>query len=201
MTATRVSLVVLGTSTRVLSTLCGECPHHAAGCCHAPPPYDLADLARVVRAEGGMAFLRQALEDGAVVVEGIARPRALHLATHKRRIVQGSQVKGRARACSQLADEGCSLHPSFRPATCNYFVCGAGLHDETAPEDPRIPFELLREWWTRVNRAFDEEFPELPERWWTDEDQLRALGDFLAAYELRAGLAAELPSTDDQNSV
>lgn len=197
MTATRVSLVALGSSTRVLSTLCGECPFHVAGCCHAPPAYDLADVARVVQAAGGLDFLLHAIASGTIVAEDGVHPRALKLATHKRRIVQGTVPKGRALACSQLSDAGCTLDPSYRPATCNYYVCAEGLRDEHAPEDPARPYAVLREWWTRINGAFDAAFPSLPENWSTDRGLLLALAAFLDDYERRAGLAR----TDAQNSV
>ncbi len=195
--SSRVSLAVLGSFTRVLSTLCGECPFHVAGCCHSPPAYDLADVARVVQAEGGLEFLLHAVASGAIVAESGVHPRALKLATHKRRIVQGTVQKGRALACSQLSDAGCTLDPSFRPATCNYYVCAAGLRDEQAPEDPAMAHAVLREWWTRINGAFDAEFPSLPNGWWTDSSELLALAAFLDDYECRAGLAR----TDAQNSV
>jgi hypothetical protein len=150
-----------------------------------------------VQAEGGLDFLLQAQASGAVVAEVGAHPRALKLATHKRHIVQGSVPKGRALACSQLSDAGCTLDASYRPATCNYYVCAAGLRDEHAPEDPAIAHALLREWWTRLNGAFDAAFPSLPDNWSTDRDLLLNLAAFLDDYERRAGL----PRTDAHNSV
>lgn len=111
-------LTVLGPDTQVLSSLCAECPHAAAGCCVAPPRFSWADIARVVQ-HGGRDFLIQKIADGSLVPfeHGLTLKRVKARATGD---IRSPRV---AKCIFHDGSSGCTIAANRRPATCNYYVC------------------------------------------------------------------------------
>ena len=110
-------LALVGPDTLLLSTLCAACPEGPLGCCIAPPSYDWSDVGRVVL-HGGRDFLLDALAAGHVV----ASARGLDLRRVRRR---DDPRHPREKKCVFHGPRGCTILPSLRPATCNYFLCDA----------------------------------------------------------------------------
>ena len=110
-----IRLTVLGVHTHLESTVCAACPHNTAGCCVSPPPYDWADLGRVVLG-GGRAFLLEQLAESRLVrtARGLAIQR-----------VRGRHAPNvpRQKKCGFHGATGCTIAAELRPSTCNYFLC------------------------------------------------------------------------------
>lgn len=156
----RFSLTVLGAHTHLHSSLCVTCPYEAAGCCTSPPPYDWADVGRVLAlASTGRAHLTRALSEGKL----LATSTGLAIVRTKRKF---SPTEPRTARCVFLGPEGCTISPHEKPAVCNYYVCEAA---QGGPPDenplgavPFTAYAALRELWTRwaleTNRVVEEAY-------------------------------------------
>ncbi len=138
-----IHLELAGPDSRLCSTLCAACPFGPAGCCTSPPEHDWSDIGRVV-ALGGREFLL------AEIAAGNLRPvaRGLEIRRVRRR---ESLVVARVRKCVYHGAEGCTIAPSRRPATCNYFLCdeayaGGGERRDAARDAHGELMRLYRGW-------------------------------------------------------
>ncbi len=105
----------------LLSTLCAACPQGFTGCCAGPPEYDWSDVGRVVAA-GGKGFLLACLAEGKIVPS----PRGLLL---RRVRTRSAGTQRRRLRCVHHGERGCTIPQSFRPATCNYYLCDDAFAD------------------------------------------------------------------------
>lgn len=118
----RLKLVLAGPDSVLGSSLCAACPYSPAGCCVAPPRYDWSDLARVV-VHGGAAWL----------VEQVAARRlvpvdhGLAIKREKRRVTASREAPRLAKCGFHDGGSGCTIEPTQRPATCNFYLCDAAL--------------------------------------------------------------------------
>jgi hypothetical protein len=110
-----IRLELAGPHTRLLSTLCAQCPQGPAGCCVSPPEMDWSDLGRIV-ALGGLDWLLDQLARGHLSPAA----RGLRIRRERRR---GSSREPRRSKCVYHGPEGCTIAHERRSATCNYFVC------------------------------------------------------------------------------
>jgi hypothetical protein len=137
-----IHLEIAGASTRICSTLC-------AGCCAGPPELDWADIGRVV-ALGGRDFLLAEIASGNLLVES----GGLQIRRVRRRT---TSLDPRRARCVYHSPTGCSIDPSLRSATCNYYLCeDAFVHGGVNRGDPialaaRAAHASLREQLTRWN--------------------------------------------------
>ncbi len=121
-----VRLVVLGAHTELLTPLCARCPHSPAGCCISPPPVDWSDLGRIVSL-GGRDWLLGELAAGRLV------PTDFGARTKKARGRTGPDGP-RVAKCVHHGPTGCTVPPSRRAATCNYYVCESAFDEGTRAE-------------------------------------------------------------------
>lgn len=106
-----VSVEFAGPDTRIETSLCSHCPRGPAGCCAEPPPYSLPEIGRVAAAPGGLQWLAAQVAGGRLQVRD--------------EVLQPARRDG---ACTYWqAGHGCSLPEQFRPAQCNFFICGEAL--------------------------------------------------------------------------
>jgi hypothetical protein len=114
-------LTVLGPDSQIGSSLCAQCPHSPAGCCVAPPPLTLTDLARIVK-HGG----RDWLVDELAAKRLVRAERGLGIARKKARI---SDARGAPRLtkCVFHGPSGCTIHETRRSVTCNMYICESAL--------------------------------------------------------------------------
>jgi hypothetical protein len=110
-------LALAGPDTHVLAGLCTACPYGSAGCCVAPPPYAWSDLARVV-GHDGISWLEVQIACGNLV--SVARGFSI-------RRVAANGREGSATCVFHEEGRGCTIAPTQRPATCNYYVCDEAL--------------------------------------------------------------------------
>lgn len=156
----RLSLTVLGAHTHLHSTLCMACPYETAGCCTSPPPYDWADVARVLSL-GGLSHFESAL------ARGHLRPTPDGF-TIRRKKRKDRPNEAKTARCVFHGVEGCTIDARVRPATCNYYVCDAGLggppDQNPRGEEPYMVYAVLRELWSRWNvdiaQRVSEAFPD-----------------------------------------
>lgn len=192
----RFWLTVQGAHTHFHSTLCARCPYHVAGCCSHPPPYDWADVARVLSL-GGRAHLERSLADEKLFLEA----GGLRFATPK---VKASPRAPRTARCVFLGERGCVLDPREKPAVCNYYVCDEALGGP--PErNPRgaeayFAYALVRELWTRwtaeIARVVADRYPDGPTV--LDDALVALLTRTFARLEDEAGLAHLRPPRLDE---
>jgi hypothetical protein len=186
----RFWLTVLGAHTHLHATACSACPHHVFGCCSHPPPYDWADVARVLSL-GGRAHLEGALARGDLTLTR----GGLRFATPKRRGPRGKRVQG----CVFLGEAGCVLDPREKPAVCNYYVCETALGGppERNPhgDRPFFAYAVVRELWTRwtheVGRVVDEAYRDACPAF--DEALVTLLVETYERLEREAGLEGARP--------
>ncbi len=125
-----IHLEIAGPHTRLCSTLCGECPQGNTGCCAGPPELDWADIGRVV-ALGGRDFLLAEIASGNL----LTGPGGLQIRRVRKRT---TSVDPRRARCVYHTATGCSIAPSLRSATCNYYLCeDAFVHSGVSRGDPR----------------------------------------------------------------
>ncbi len=146
-----------GPHTILLSTLCGQCPQGATGCCTGPPEYDWSDIGRVVFL-GGRDFLLEGITHG-------------HLTPSARGLVL-RRVRGRASpdarrrlACVHHGPKGCTISPDRRPATCNYYLCQDAYDEPSAGasvQTCRTTHAQLAGWY----RAWDDTIASLIRELW-----------------------------------
>jgi len=154
-----IRLVLANEHTSILSTLCVQCPHSPAGCCAAPPRVDLSDIARIVRL-GGRDWLLAEIGAGRLVV----RERWLVIERRKKVPRPGGP---RVAACVYLGEQGCTIAPERRAATCNYYVCEEALA-RGGPEGPRARevhadlVERFARWDAELARRVEAEWPNGP---------------------------------------
>lgn len=110
-----IHLELAGAHTRLCSTLCGQCPQGSTGCCVSPPAVDWSDIGRIVLL-GGRDWLLAEVASGNLIrgADGL-RTRLVRKRT--------SSADPRRARCVYHGPEGCSIAPSRRSATCNYFLC------------------------------------------------------------------------------
>lgn len=143
------------------SSLCAACPHASAGCCVGPPPLDWSDLGRIVLA-GGDAWLV------AEVVAGRLRARAGGLEVRRTKAV--ARPGGpRVSKCVYHGMEGCTIAPTRRAATCNYYLCESAFEREPSPVVRSRARELqqglaaeLSRWDERLAAEVHEAWPDGP---------------------------------------
>jgi hypothetical protein len=110
-----IRLAMAGPHTAILSTLCARCPIGPTGCCASPPGIEWSDLGRIVSL-GGRTFLLEQLAAGRL------RPGRRGL------LIQRVEPRaGDLKRCVFHGPEGCTIEPSQRAATCNYYVCEDAL--------------------------------------------------------------------------
>lgn len=141
----------------------------------APPKVDWSDVGRIV-AGGGRDFLLSRIAAGDL----IPADAGLRLRRVKRREARTEPLE---RKCVFHGAGGCTIAPSLRPATCNYFLCddafleGGERRGDAAATRAREAHGLLRDAYERWDAALTERvaalFPEGP-RW--DEAFLDWLG-------------------------
>ena len=154
-----IRLVVANEHTAILSTLCVQCPHSPAGCCTAPPRVDLSDIARIVRL-GGRDWLLAEIEAGRLVV------RERWLVTGRRKKVPRAGAP-RVAVCVYHGNQGCTISPERRAATCNYYVCEEALA-RGGPDAPRARevhadlVERFGRWDAELVRQVDARWPNGP---------------------------------------
>lgn len=110
-----IRLQILGAHSQLCSSLCASCPQGPAGCCVAPPEVDWSDVGRIV-AGGGRDFLLAAI----AAKELLVAEDGLRIRRVKRREARTEPME---RKCVFHGAGGCTIAPSMRPATCNYFLC------------------------------------------------------------------------------
>lgn len=110
-----IRLELAGPHTRILSTLCAQCPFGPLGCCAGPPDFDWSDIGRVVSL-GGRDWLLDQI--GKRNLSPVAH--GLWLRRVKKRTSINETRRSR---CVHHGPTGCTLSADRRPATCNYFVC------------------------------------------------------------------------------
>jgi len=110
-----IRLELAGENTRLHSTLCGQCPHGATGCCASPPGVDWSDVGRIV-VLGGRDWLLEELAAGHL------RPgaRGLMLLRVPNREPNAGVWPSK---CVYHGPQGCTIPPERRAATCNYYIC------------------------------------------------------------------------------
>ncbi len=120
----RLKLSVAGPDSVLGSALCAICPHSPAGCCVAPPRYDWSDLARVVQ-HGHAAWLLERMQARRLlpVDHGFAIRR------DKGRITPDRGAPRLAKCTFHDGARGCTIDPTQRPATCNFYLCESSLDD------------------------------------------------------------------------
>lgn len=110
-----IHLKLAGGDTQLLSSLCASCPQGPTGCCMSPPEYDWSDIGRVV-ALGGRDWVLEQI----ALKNLIPSARGLEIRRARRR---ESNTEPRRNKCVHHGPTGCTIDPSRRPATCNYFLC------------------------------------------------------------------------------
>lgn len=111
-------LVVLGAHTRILSSVCADCPHSPAGCCQAPPKMDWSDAGRLTMLGQGAWLLSE-------IAAGRLAPSEGGLVLKKAKGVARAEGPKLAKCVYHAADRGCTIDHDQRPATCNYYVCAS----------------------------------------------------------------------------
>jgi hypothetical protein len=159
-----IHLEIAGPHTRLGSTLCGECPQGNTGCCAGPPELDWADIGRVV-ALGGRDFLLAEIASGNL----LTGPGGLQIRRVRKRTTSADPRRAR---CVYHTATGCSIAPSLRSATCNYYLCeDAFVHGGMRRGDPsalaaRATHASLREqfslWNSHLAERVRAECPEGP---------------------------------------
>jgi hypothetical protein len=157
-----IHLEIAGPHTRLCSTLCAACPFASAGCCTSPPEHDWSDLGRVVAAGGRDWVLAQIAAKNLV-------PAARGLAVRRVRRRE-SLTAPREHKCVYHGARGCTIDPSLRPATCNYFLCdeayveGGERRGDPAAVAARAQHRALIDMYTAWDRDIEarvrERFPE-----------------------------------------
>ncbi len=120
-----IRLELAGPHTHLHSALCSACPMGPAGCCATPPGIEWSDAGRIV-AGGGGAFLL------AEIAAGHLRAGGRGLLIQR---VAAASSSGPKR-CVYHGPAGCTIPPTRRAATCNYYVCEDALtadHVEVGP--------------------------------------------------------------------
>ena len=118
----RLKLALAGPDTVLGSSLCATCPYSPAGCCVAPPRYDWSDLARVVDHGGAEWLVEQLAAHRLVPVE-----HGLAIKREKRRVTASRESPRLAKCTFHNGGSGCTIEPTQRPATCNFYLCDAAL--------------------------------------------------------------------------
>jgi hypothetical protein len=156
-----VKLELAGVHTHLSSPLCSRCPQGRAGCCAAPPAMAWADIGRVVSL-GGRDWLLSQIDAGDL------RPIARGLAMRR---VPAAEAGGEAfpARCTYHGPTGCTIPPSRRSATCNYYICGDAFDDGDRHADTaqaRDAHERLMSmygrWDLEMKEAIDARFPQGP---------------------------------------
>lgn len=133
----------------LLSTLCAECPQGYTGCCAGPPEYDWSDVGRVVAA-GGKVFLLACLREGKLVPS----PRGLLL---RRVRTRSAGTQRRRLKCVHHGEGGCTISQSFRPATCNYYLCDDAFADsEREASGSSLVCRRIHAWLRGTFEAWDQ---------------------------------------------
>lgn len=132
----RLTIVGAGPDTKILSSLCSACPYSAAGCCVAPPRLDWSDVGRIV-AHGGRDWLLEEIAAKRLVIG----ERWLSVSRPKRTLVPGGP---RQAGCVYHAPTGCTIPHDRRSATCNYYVCDAGLAGEHEARAREVHDDLVK---------------------------------------------------------
>lgn len=157
-----IHLEIAGPHTRLCSSLCGECPQGTTGCCAGPPELDWADIGRVVALGGRDFLLAQIAAKNLLIGAGGLQIRRVRTRT--------TSADPRRARCVYHRPTGCSIDPSLRSATCNYYLCedafaepGAGDANALAA---RSMHAALREQYSRWNSHLAErvraEWPDGP---------------------------------------
>jgi hypothetical protein len=196
---TMIRLELAGAHTRLGSTLCAECPQGPIGCCAGPPDLGLSDVGRIV-ALGGRDWILAEIAAGNLLP---APPRGdppvppgLTLRRVRRR---ESADTPRRKKCVYHRLGGCTVPPSRRAATCNYFLCADTFVDGgEAKGDPdaalaRVLADDLRARYTRwdedIAARLGVAFPE----WRWDASLLDWLGQVFEALADEARTAGGPP--------
>lgn len=159
-----IYLEIAGPHTRLCSSLCAECPQGNTGCCAGPPELDWADIGRVVALGGRDFLLAEIASRNLFPVAGGLQIRRVRTRT--------TSADPRRPRCVYHSPKGCSIDPSQRSATCNYYLCeDAFVHGGIAKGNPdalaaRKAHASLREQFSRWNAILAErvraEHPEGP---------------------------------------
>ncbi|WP_437677410.1 hypothetical protein [Sorangium sp. So ce131] len=110
-----IRLELAGAHTRVHATLCSACPQGPTGCCASPPGVEWSDIGRIVSLGGAGWLLEQ-------MAAGTLRPGRRGLLI-LRVAPEGEGGQALPKRCAFHGPEGCTIPPSRRAATCNYYVC------------------------------------------------------------------------------
>lgn len=170
-----VKLVTASPDSVLGSELCAKCPYSPAGCCVAPPRYDWSDLGRVV-AHGHLDWLVAGLAAGRFtrIEHGLALTRV------KGRVLPTREAPRLAKCVFHDGATGCTIDPTQRPATCNFYLCESAL-DEGAKSGQHADVAEAR----RVHDALVEQFVSWDQRL---DERVRRQGDDIALVELLAQL-------------
>jgi len=119
-------LTLLGADSQTGSSLCAKCPHSAAGCCVAPPPLTLTDLARILKHDGREWLLAELASKRLEPSE-----RGLSIRRTKAR-VSGERGAPRLTKCVFHGVTGCTIEHTRRSVTCNMYICESALTEDKA---------------------------------------------------------------------
>src|SRR5262249_10583908 len=127
-------------------------------CCTSPPEHDWSDVGRVV-ALGGRDWLL-----GEIVAKNLV-PAARGLAVRRVRRRESASAP-RVHKCVYHGAAGCTIDPSRRPPTCNYYLCDEAYAQagEPAAGEARGLHRSLIDRYTSYDREIEtricEAFPE-----------------------------------------
>ncbi|MDI1427966.1 hypothetical protein [Polyangium sorediatum] len=193
-----IRLDIQGAHTQLCSTLCAKCPQGPAGCCKAPPHMDWSDVGRVVAHDGRDFLLTRIAKKDLLPREG-----GLELRRVKRREAPTEPME---RKCVFHGAGGCTIAPTMRPATCNYFLCedtfieGGERKGERSAVLARQAHGALRavyeRWDAALSARIAETFPEGP-AW--DAAFLDWLGEAFVRLEAASGTELSALPVSDEN--
>lgn len=110
-----IRLELAGADSRLHSTLCSQCPHGPTGCCASPPGVDWSDIGRIAGQSGRDWLLEQmAAGDLRTGERGLLIRRVENLA---------GNAGVWPTKCVYHGEQGCTIQPERRAATCNYYIC------------------------------------------------------------------------------